>query len=64
MIDLWFFAFFEQDLDDIEAPREIACFEQLEPCVGAALDELLFGFIDRIERADFGIAATGFDFDK
>ena len=64
MVDLWFFAFFEQDLDHIEAPREIACFEQFEPCVGAALDELLLGFVDRIERADFGIAAPGFDFDK
>lgn len=64
MVNLWFFAFFEQDLDHIEAPREIACFEQFEPSVGTALDELLFGFIDRVERADFGVAVPGFDFDK
>lgn len=62
MVDLRYFAFFDQDFDHIEAPWEIACFEQLEPGIGAALDELLLGFVDRIEWADSGIAAPGFDF--
>lgn len=64
MVDFWYFALFDQDLDHIEAPREIACFKQLEPCIGAALDELLLGFVDRIKWADFGVAAPGFDFNK
>jgi len=64
MVDLRLFAFFQQNLDDIEAPREIACFEQFEPCVGTALDEPLFGFVDRIEWTDFGVAAPGFNFNK
>lgn len=64
MVDPRFFAFFKQNLDHIEAPWEMACFEKFEPSVGTAFDELALGFVDRIERAYFGVTATGFNFHK
>ena len=64
MVDFGQLSFFDQDFDHIKSPWEIAVFEQLEPCIGASLDELLFRFVDGVEWADFGIAAAGFYFDK
>ncbi len=40
------------DFDDVEAPWQVAGAELLEPGVGAAFDERLFGSAHGVERAD------------
>ncbi len=64
MVDSRFFTVREPYLNDIEAPRQIAGSEALEPCVRAALDERLFGLVHRIEWADFCVFASGFHLDE
>lgn len=64
LIDLRRFAFFQQDFDDIESPWQAACAQFPEPGIRASLDQGDFFLINRIKRPDFGVSASGFDFDK
>lgn len=58
------FAVRDQDLDHIEAPRQLAGAQTFEPCVGPAFDQALFLFIHGIERPDFRGFVAGFHLDE
>lgn len=62
VIQARFFPFFHVNLDHIEAPWQIASAELFEPGIRAALDQDLFGFVDGIQRPDFGAFPPRFDF--
>jgi len=64
MVDGGFFTFSHENLDDIEAPRQIPRPEALEPLIRTALDELLFLFVHRIEGPDSGVCITRFHLDE
>jgi hypothetical protein len=55
---------FEDDFDDVEAPRDAAGFEQLEPGIRAAFDEFLFAAVHGIERPPDATGPAGFDLDE
>ena len=57
-------AFFEDDLDDIKAPRKATGVEQFQPRIGPAFDEFLFPAIHGIERSTDTSRAARFDFDE
>lgn len=63
-VNAWWGAFFEDDLDDIEAPGNAAGMEQFQPRIRPAFDELLFRAIDGIERSTAPPGAARFDFDE
>ena len=63
-VNAWWGAFFEDDLDDIEAPRNAAGVEQFQPRIRPAFDELLFRAIDGIERSTDPSGAARFDLDE
>ncbi len=57
-----FFAFAEDDLSHVEAPREVPGAEQPEPFVCPTLHELLFPGVDSLKGSTESFAAAGFDF--
>ncbi len=57
-------SFFEDDLDDIEAPRDTPSFEELEPGIRASLNEFLLAAVHGIERTSDATRAAGFDLDE
>ena len=64
MIDFREFAGGKLDLDDIEAPWEIARSQGFEPGIGTAFDERLLFLSHGVEAADLAVPAAGFDFDE
>jgi len=64
LVDLRRLAFIKQDLNDIKSPRQAACAQLSEPRICASFNQGDFFLIHGIEWPDFGVAASGFDFDK
>lgn len=62
VIQTRFFSLFHVNFDHVVAPWQIAGAELLEPGIRSAFDQELFGFVDGIQRPDFGAFAPCFDF--
>ena len=60
-VDVRFLTFVQNDLNHVEAPRDVSCAQQAKPFIGTALHQLLLPGIDRIERAAELSTGTGLD---
>ncbi len=63
-VNMGLFSFIQNDFDDIEAPRNAASLEQLEPGISAAFDQFLFSAIHGIERSTHTTSSSGLDLDE
>jgi len=63
-IDTGCLAFLDNHFDDIKSPGDVAGLQQLQPGIGAAFDQLLFGMVDSIERSTHAPGTAGFHLDE